>query len=149
MLACFVDLTTKFSKPPHDLNKLEFALAQVGAKLPHEEFGDVCSVAPNIESKIYIVPLYSFRQVSRSGSNVANFPKLPLTFRSDVTSLFTHSNVEHSLRLDFNQQKRIVTLHVSTSQWVHKILKSVEMTQCNSRNCEGCFLCAWRESIAM
>ncbi|CAB4434676.1 unnamed protein product [Rhizophagus irregularis] len=74
MLACFVDLTTKLSKPPHDLNKLDFALAQIDAKLPHEEFGDVCSVAPNIESKIYITPLYSFRQVTRSGSNVAKLP---------------------------------------------------------------------------
>ncbi|GBC29342.2 bromodomain-containing protein [Rhizophagus irregularis DAOM 181602=DAOM 197198] len=59
MLAYFVDLTTKLSKPPHDLNKLDFALAQIDAKLPHEEFGDVCSVAPNIE---------------RSGSNVAKLP---------------------------------------------------------------------------
>ncbi|GBC50521.1 bromodomain-containing protein [Rhizophagus irregularis DAOM 181602=DAOM 197198] len=76
MLTCFVNLTTKFSKPPHDINKLNFALAQIGAKLPHEEFGDVCKVVPNIniKSKIYIVPLYSFLQVTRSGSNVAKLP---------------------------------------------------------------------------
>ncbi|CAB5360429.1 unnamed protein product [Rhizophagus irregularis] len=76
MLTCFVNLTTKFSKPPHDINKLDFVLAQIGAKLPHEEFGDVCKVVPNIniKSKIYIVPLYSFLQVTRSGSNVAKLP---------------------------------------------------------------------------
>ncbi|EXX52684.1 bromodomain-containing protein [Rhizophagus irregularis DAOM 181602=DAOM 197198] len=74
MLTCFVNLTTKFSKPPHDINKLDFALAQIGAKLPHEEFDDVCRVVPNIKSKIYIVPLYSFLQVTRSGSNVAKLP---------------------------------------------------------------------------
>jgi hypothetical protein len=28
----FCQLTTKFSKPPHDLNKLDFALAQIGAE---------------------------------------------------------------------------------------------------------------------
>ncbi|PKK58588.1 hypothetical protein RhiirC2_326642 [Rhizophagus irregularis] len=53
MLTCFVNLTTKFSKPPHDINKLNFALAQIGAKLPHEEFGDVCKVVPNINIKRY------------------------------------------------------------------------------------------------
>jgi hypothetical protein len=49
MLACFVDLTTKFSKPPHDLSKFDDNLAQSNAKLPHEEFSDVCGVTPNIE----------------------------------------------------------------------------------------------------
>jgi hypothetical protein len=49
MLACFVELTKKFSRPPHNLNELDATLAQAGAKLPHEEFGDVCGVAPNIE----------------------------------------------------------------------------------------------------
>ncbi|POG69302.1 hypothetical protein GLOIN_2v1842450 [Rhizophagus irregularis DAOM 181602=DAOM 197198] len=58
MLTCFVNLTTKFSKPPYD-NKLNFALAQIGAKLPHEEFDNVCRVVPNIK---------------RSGSNVAKLP---------------------------------------------------------------------------
>ncbi|RIA99170.1 hypothetical protein C1645_523189 [Glomus cerebriforme] len=75
MLACFIELTTKFSKPPHDLSKFDDKLFQVGAKLPHEEFGDVCGVSPSIDSRIYIVPLYSFRQVSRSGNNVAKLPQ--------------------------------------------------------------------------
>ncbi|CAG8625381.1 7717_t:CDS:2 [Funneliformis mosseae] len=59
MLACFVEITTKFSKPPHDLNKFDDELAMVGSKLPHEEFSDVCGVAPNLES----------------GSNVAKLPQ--------------------------------------------------------------------------
>ncbi|RGB41160.1 hypothetical protein C1646_686046 [Rhizophagus diaphanus] len=45
----FCQVNNGIPKPPHDLNKLDSALVQIGAKLPHEEFADVCRVAPNIE----------------------------------------------------------------------------------------------------